>query len=1557
MGVNGLWHLVQPAGRPITFDDLADKVVAIDISSWVYQYMKAMRDQDGEVIKNAHLLGLFRRLCILLYHGVKPIIVFDGAAPALKLRTLSKRKQFRDRSQDTLRKTAERLFQSQMRIHALSTLAGKEVDVASLYKKPNQTEDDMFIPAEDAKVDGSVVIHEQSAEEIAKEAELARAKEQQTMDSDSDSDDHDHAQQRPPQQQQHPHTHWQPLDSVQADTAQPTAAGEGTDDADAYMQREQFLSKFLMVDVTKFDVTSEQFLALPADIQHEILVEVQERQKHWTRFNKEKASHEMSKDATSYSDMQIQRLLKKNHISRQIDDVRARLQYVNDESGVGSRRVAGDADTEFVLQYFKEDNDDGETEMKQIAGPRNVPRIANTATPPPGSVPVTVQVPIKVLDGIETDGDSDDDLFPASMFDPSHPSNFTMDDPDIADDDQVLETGKATASNEGDEDAQLQMAIAMSLGQPVQAVEHTATTAHSSRTHTAMHTQGPTANALGTRIAPPSSPDNGTDDELQMALALSLQQAQSPSHATGELKRTDSAEQLQQALALSREEMNKPRINRDPIQTSSHKLVKIPSGKGKAKADEPTAFASITVTNLPTTNGEGSSRRLTSSPFAMQRSTMPSVKHPVPVNGESSSSKSMICIPSAQSGSNTIQSGTVTPTRPMALAHPSSAASIQSTGGPSKHLTSSPFAIPFPERDTLAPNSTTSGNKGNDRITTASGYSREHWNTKSSERGEMVGSSVATASIADKSEQDVTHVEMAAKATPSIADATNTNFQGDYKRMQQQTENKTNQQAHTTQKALPMTHNTHNTGHTDQPTEPMTRTTEQDTRATDGQTSDAVSEAYGDIDDDDDAAVTEAHAGFDYLLNGDTNADDDALLNEQFGFFIDSDDEKQKQKDKANHTLSDTTGNGSQYRGCDDAQESEWGRQGQDNAGQIQSSEINITNAGIYNVLPERKGSSGPTQSDDISKKEYVRVTNIKANTHTEDVITDTATGHESEDNATTALGAPSPSTNSRGASDSATNPSPPHATTPPADVHKKVDASMGHWPTHEEMRADDQMDMDLTNDSPSQTHEASRPPLPQDQPQVQVDGVPIHVDDAHKYTRTDGQKHIRGSHGPRGGANDTDPFTDIDSLYGATTDDDAMRNTDNALGDQSEMDADGGLFAEDSDDDAMDGIIGMINMDDIEGIQGQLRQEWKQIRKEKRAAKRDASQVTEDIYSDSKTLLKLFGVPWIDSPSEAEAQCAELDRLGLCAGSITEDSDIFLFGARTVYKNMFSLSNTAELYQINDIERMLNLSRTDLINVALCSGSDYTEGIRGVGPVTSIEIISEFGGSYGDDDDDDDDEKGTQIGMTGTCVDPLVQFRDWYELNRLVPVHKDEAETAFRRKLRMAKVPLMLPRGFPDPEVRKAYTHPAVDTSTESFEFGDPDIDKLREYASAMFNWDYERTDEMLLPVVRRRMNPDKQQRRQPTLHAYFAPQAQSANRSIESKRVKTAISLQRKKKVLEATKKRNKKIRKKQMEYRPKKRKATSHESTDGTTASTGKAAKVVGTSKATRSVTRES
>ncbi|PVH77678.1 PIN domain-like protein, partial [Cadophora sp. DSE1049] len=263
---------------------------------------------------------------------------------------------------------------------------------------------------------------------------------------------------------------------------------------------------------------------------------------------------------------------------------------------------------------------------------------------------------------------------------------------------------------------------------------------------------------------------------------------------------------------------------------------------------------------------------------------------------------------------------------------------------------------------------------------------------------------------------------------------------------------------------------------------------------------------------------------------------------------------------------------------------------------------------------------------------------------------------------------------------------------------------------------------------------------------------------------------------------------------------------------------------------------------------QATFEQELKSLRNQQKKDRRDADEVTQVMINECQALLRLFGIPYITAPMEAEAQCAELVRLGLVDGVVTDDCDIFLFGGTRVYKNMFNSNKFVECYLSTDIEKELSLSRDQLISIAHLLGSDYTEGLPGVGPVTAVEILSEFPTSTG-----------------------LQEFKEWWSIVQINGPPLNTEPTTFRKKFRRAQgTKLFLPPTFPSPAVTEAYLKPDVDSSPDAFQWGVPDLDRLREFLMATIGWTQERTDEVLVPVIRD-MNRREQEGTQANITRYF--------------------------------------------------------------------------------------
>ena len=161
------------------------------------------------------------------------------------------------------------------------------------------------------------------------------------------------------------------------------------------------------------------------------------------------------------------------------------------------------------------------------------------------------------------------------------------------------------------------------------------------------------------------------------------------------------------------------------------------------------------------------------------------------------------------------------------------------------------------------------------------------------------------------------------------------------------------------------------------------------------------------------------------------------------------------------------------------------------------------------------------------------------------------------------------------------------------------------------------------------------------------------------------------------------------------------------------------------------------------------------------------ATSITDQMYLEAQELLRLFGIPYLVAPMEAEAQCAFLDQAELTDGTITDDSDVWLFGGRRVYKNFFNQGKYVEYFQADEIKRVFRMEREQLIQMALLTGSDYTEGVETVGPVTALEIMAEFPNTEG--------------------LNGLERFRDW--LHRVQSKKNAPPENKIRQKIRHLKI------------------------------------------------------------------------------------------------------------------------------------------------------------------------
>lgn len=118
---------------------------------------------------------------------------------------------------------------------------------------------------------------------------------------------------------------------------------------------------------------------------------------------------------------------------------------------------------------------------------------------------------------------------------------------------------------------------------------------------------------------------------------------------------------------------------------------------------------------------------------------------------------------------------------------------------------------------------------------------------------------------------------------------------------------------------------------------------------------------------------------------------------------------------------------------------------------------------------------------------------------------------------------------------------------------------------------------------------------------------------------------------------------------------------------------------------------------------------------------------ITPENIADTKRLLDLMGIPWIQAPCEAEAQCASLVKSGKAYATATEDMDCLTFGSGVMLKNLTdSKKNTIEINHSKVLNEM-GITNEQFVDFCILCGCDYIDSIKGIGPKRGLSLIKKF--------------------------------------------------------------------------------------------------------------------------------------------------------------------------------------------------------------------------------------
>jgi flap endonuclease-1 len=129
------------------------------------------------------------------------------------------------------------------------------------------------------------------------------------------------------------------------------------------------------------------------------------------------------------------------------------------------------------------------------------------------------------------------------------------------------------------------------------------------------------------------------------------------------------------------------------------------------------------------------------------------------------------------------------------------------------------------------------------------------------------------------------------------------------------------------------------------------------------------------------------------------------------------------------------------------------------------------------------------------------------------------------------------------------------------------------------------------------------------------------------------------------------------------------------------------------------------------------------------------------DMVRDSKMLLDAMGIPWVDAPSEGEAQAAVMAAEGTVDAVASQDHDSLLFGAPLLARNVtisgrrrlpsknIMIEIEPETISLSETLKELQMNREQLIDLGILVGTDFNpDGFKGIGPARALKFLKTYG-------------------------------------------------------------------------------------------------------------------------------------------------------------------------------------------------------------------------------------
>jgi flap endonuclease-1 len=132
-------------------------------------------------------------------------------------------------------------------------------------------------------------------------------------------------------------------------------------------------------------------------------------------------------------------------------------------------------------------------------------------------------------------------------------------------------------------------------------------------------------------------------------------------------------------------------------------------------------------------------------------------------------------------------------------------------------------------------------------------------------------------------------------------------------------------------------------------------------------------------------------------------------------------------------------------------------------------------------------------------------------------------------------------------------------------------------------------------------------------------------------------------------------------------------------------------------------------------------------------------SRLTRDMVEQAVELFSLMGIPCVQAPEEGEAQASHMTKRGDVYAVASQDFDSLLFGAPRLIRNLTLAGRRKmprrnvyvdvkpEVMLLEDVLGKLGFGHEQLVDLGVLVGTDFNEGVKGIGPKKALKLLTEF--------------------------------------------------------------------------------------------------------------------------------------------------------------------------------------------------------------------------------------